>query len=238
MSFKAYIESVLRLAPLRDCRTPHAGFTEPAAECRYPVSHLRPLDTTQPIDWQAFESVARWMRNPNRKPWLILHGPSRAGKTRAAVMAGVCLYDGRPFESSDGYRFTRAVDFARIVSGAKGSAAALEHTAFPNPDHDPDIEDPDETEGPFFWDGVIFDDLDKATFSDAVLRNIFDLVDHAEQNERPLIITTQATGPALFNTMMGGEATPQRRALVESIIGRLIDHAEIIGFTNQRGGES
>jgi hypothetical protein len=232
--FDAYVESVRRLVPvLAGCEISPC-YSPPPEDCKYPPSHLRPLDGAMAIDWQAFAKVGEWIsnRSRDRKPWLLLHGPSRAGKTRAAIMAGVLLdWQGRPFEMADYFKFIRAVDFAREVAAAKGGRAPLEMTAFENADFDPEEHDPEcPTEGRYHFNGVVFDDLDKMTFTDAVLRTLFDLVDHAEQNERPMIFTTQATGPTLFDTMAGEQPTRQRVALVESIMGRLVDHSEIIGF--------
>ncbi|WFB34463.1 hypothetical protein P3T73_09850 [Kiritimatiellota bacterium B12222] len=230
-TFKDYIVSILKLEAFSDC-SPWEGFMNSSIDpdCEYPLSHHEPLDFSNSVDRSGFEKVAQWIMNPSRKPWLVLYGSTGLGKTRAACMAGVCLCeDGKVFEAAEGYRFVRAVDYARCVAMAKGSLKPLQMTGFPDSEFDPDIHEEPE----YHYNGFILDDLDKMTFTDAVLRSLFDLIDHAEQNRRPVIITTQASGRSLFQTMTGAEPTQQRLALVESIIRRITDHAEIIGFNSQ-----
>ncbi|MDF3128719.1 hypothetical protein P0Y35_05880 [Kiritimatiellaeota bacterium B1221] len=230
--FKNYLDSILKL-PAMDGVEYKPDISEPDSErrCRYPVSHLHPIDLSKVADPEALTQVCDWIRDPYRKRWLVLHGPSRTGKTRAACLAGIATDEtGYVLESGDFFKFVRAVDFAKTVASAKGKPLALESTAFENPDYHEDDDPDDPYAGKFYYDGVIIDDLDKATFTDAVLRNFFDLFDHAEQNCRPLIITTQASGQELVNTLEGENPSPQRIALVESIIGRIIDHTHFIEF--------
>ncbi|WFB34919.1 hypothetical protein P3T73_12190 [Kiritimatiellota bacterium B12222] len=223
-----YIDSIFQLSAFIESKS--KKWSGPVDICNYPRSHHEPLDFSNSIDRNGFENVAQWVMNPNRKPWLVLYGPTGLGKTRAACMAGVCLDEfSEVFEGASCYRFVRAVDYARCVATAKGSLKPLQMTGFPDSEFDPDIHEEPE----YHYDGLILDDLDKMTFTDAVLRSLFDLIDHAEQNRRPVIITTQASGRSLFQTMTGTEPTPQRLALVESIIRRITDHAEIIGFNSK-----
>ncbi|VGO22711.1 P-loop NTPase family protein [Pontiella sulfatireligans] len=235
MNHGAYIESLNQLAPFKS-RYPDGietfgtwgdGITDPD-ECNFPMPFLAPLDLSQSIDWKAVQCVAQWMidrETGNAKPWGVFHGATGLGKSRASIVAGFGSVNGCSsalFSDFTHFRFVRAVEFARLARMPHGKP--LEFTAFKNPDYK-DSDDPE-----YYFDGLILDDLDKASFSANVVAELFDLIDHAEQTERLLIINTQATGGDLAKMMLGSNPDPQRTARVQSIMRRLIDHAKFIHF--------
>jgi hypothetical protein len=234
MNHDAYIESLHQLAPFKrhypdgiETFDTWGDEIHDPGGCSIPAPFLAPLDLSQSIDWKAVEQVAEWMIDReagNAKPWAVLHGATGRGKTRASIMAGIGSVNGYSspmFSSFAHYRFVRATDFARLARTPHGKPQ--EHTAVENLDYP---EEPEE----FYYLGLILDDLDKASFSANVVAELFDLIDHAEQTERELIITTQATGGTLAEMMLGKTPDPQRVARVQSIMRRLIDHAEFIHF--------
>ncbi|QBG46608.1 hypothetical protein EGM51_04055 [Verrucomicrobia bacterium S94] len=134
-------------------------------------------------------------------------------------MAGIL--HGVTFDDLPEYRFIRAVDFAKEVKQSGVYGNAFNFTGF--------YED-----GEFFHDcGLIIDDIDKMKVDADIVTELFSLIDHAAQNDRPLIFTTQVVGSELVKILTGNGKNQQRNDRVESIINRIRDKAEIIMFDKQ-----
>jgi hypothetical protein len=229
-----YIKSISQLAPLDvlgDIGDPVFYLAHDGGA--FPRPYLEPLDMTQDVDWDAFRKTIDWVMRRSMektaKPWVVAHGDSRKGKTRAMIMAATLMCNDQNGLAGY-YKFLRAVDFANAARTPKGNPFAL--TGCANEDYDAEYaKDDPEYAKTVFNCGVVFDDLDKMQMSANVISELFAFIDHAEQHGRSILFSTQVVGHQLKSMMLGNDPDAQRIARVESILNRIKDHSETIHFT-------
>lgn len=158
-------------------------------QCTTEELHPRPVQ---------LKIVESWECGPKG---LLLYGPSRTGKTRAACYLLDSLID-----QGKTVKMVRAVDFQNeIIRRAMGDGDLAEFM--------------DEL---FAVDVLLIDDLDKARFTPRVVSEFFNLLDKRTGDELPMIITVNSTGDALAKKM-SDDTGP-------AIIGRLVEFFQPVNF--------
>ncbi len=148
-----------------------------------------------------FEEVQKWEYGPEG---LLLIGPSRRGKTRAAWTLLKRLH----FQEE-----------RKIVSfGPKDLKAAVA-----NEWRDRDNDEPDLTAGLRHVQVLFLDDLDTIKFTEAVEETLFDTFEYRLAHGKPVILTLNQSGPELAGRM-------STEARGEKITRRMRESCKVINF--------
>jgi hypothetical protein len=206
------------------------GLTEPDLG-NVPKAMLKPLDYTQAMDWQAALSVIDHLELRSYKlsdpGWLALTGGTGLGKTRIAVACGILLDGGGAIDSE--------VDTPRYLLGRKLEQEAKDwRNGKPTRLTGIDWEPENSYEPVSFFEPLIIDDFGLINFTKSVVDALYEIIIESDHNNRPLILTTQIWGSALYNAMLGKNPEPQQIAKVDAIMRRLNEHCQVFHFSGPR----
>lgn len=155
-----------------------------------------------PISIERFRKALNWQYGPKG---LLIHGPTRKGKTRALWLIIRRLM----VEESRTVIAIRATEFARQVEKSFKDSTSARHDSFIQSLIDIPI--------------LAIDDLDKIKMTSRMQTDLFDIIDDRSANYRPMLITTNAVGDALaerFDDYETGLA----------LVHRLRESCELVSF--------
>lgn len=149
---------------------------------------------------KASNAITRW--NPHGHRGLVLHGPSRHGKTRAVYHLLGTLHQ-------QGHR-VNALPATQFAHEARDHAKALTVSAWIAP----------LKSVPYLF----IDDLSQATWTERAAEAFYEIVEHRCSMRRPLLTTSQVVGKTLSD-LFSTEKNPERG---QAIVMRLREYCDCV----------